>query len=208
MSNQISTHVKRVAVAQPHERAQTPQHPLEKNTPEQDTAAGTALIAAEEASTTYEAMLQEAYDGDTAETMAVIANARRTGTMQDDGASDIAIRIPHEKATVARIGSIDTDAKSEQVLESLRNRKTAGPVTAGQATAPARDTSPSVRRMHDQLMLASSKMGVSEVATHVSLRAFAQLIHILSTTNWLRQSACADNLMKAQMHTMHKARTR
>ncbi|QPC44329.1 hypothetical protein HW532_17465 [Kaustia mangrovi] len=199
--NKIDADGRDGAVSQARGRASAPQRPAE-----QAKVAETAP-AAEEVSTSYGAMLQEAYDGDTAETMAVVANARRTGDTQGGEAPDVAARMPHEKTAAARVTPVEPDAKSEQVLEGLRNRKKAGPVTAGQAAAPSRDKAPSAKRMHDQLMLASSKMGVSEVATHVSLRSFIQLTRILSKGGWLRQTACTDKLMKTQMNTMREART-
>lgn len=159
-------------------------------------------------STSYAAMLKEAYDGDASEAMAVMAHARRTG--EPGGNERSATVAERRKGAAARALPIGAPEKSAQVLEGLRNRKNAGAVTAGRAVASGSDKARlvSAKRSHDQLMLASSKMGVSEVATHVSLQAFRSLTRILLRRSWQRKQAAIDNLMRAHMRNLLAAGTR
>lgn len=161
-----------------------------------------------EPSTSYAAMLKEAYDGDASEAMAVMAHTRRTG---EPGANEHSATIAEtRKDAPSRALPVSASERSAQVLEGLRNRKNAGPVTAGRAVASGGDKAKmaNAKRSHDQLMLASSKMGVSEVATHVSLQAFRSLTRILMRRSWLRKQASIDNLMRAHLRNLQAAGTR
>lgn len=148
-------------------------------------------------STSYSAMLREAYDGDMSEAMAVVGQARRTGEPGTSPHSDTVAGLPHEKTAASKALPIRRGGKSAQVLEELRSRKQASAVASGSPVASGGRRA-SAKRSHDQLMLVSSKMGVSEIATHVSLQAFLSLTRILSGRNWLRQNGGFEVLLRAQ----------
>lgn len=161
-----------------------------------------AAPSAYEPSTSYAAMLKEAYDGDSAEAMSVVANKQQVGGA---GNAVSAARTPRERLLTERVNPANLGQKSAQLLEGLRNRKNAAPIAAGQRVAQGQEKAPSAKRAHDQLMLSSSKMGVSEVATHISLKSFINLRRILAGRNWMRRRSCFDDLMRAHMANIQGA---
>jgi len=161
---------------------------------------------ADEPSTSYAAMLREAYDGDAAEAMAVAAGPRRTGEDSGGSRSAAVAELPHERA-VTRVSPVDRDGKSAEFLAQLRGRRDATPVTAGEpVVASPEHTASSTGQLHERLMLVSSKMDVSQIATHIALRSFVRLTRILSQQNWMRQRSCLDQLMPTSQGL--QARTR
>jgi len=145
---------------------------------------------ADEPSTSYAAMLKEAYDGDTAEAMAVVANAKRPGEPQGEPRPP-ALEMPLKNKAAEPVLPIDRDARSAEFLKRLHgHRGDTVPVTAEQPTMQPPQAL-SAKQLHDQLMALSSKMDIPEIATHVAWRSFVRLTLILSQQNWMRQRSPA-----------------
>jgi len=134
----------------------------------------------DEPSSSYAAMLREAYDGDSAEAMAVTAGPRRA--LESSEQSHLAAALETPRKASQKVAPVDQDRKPAEFLERLHGREGASPVAGGEPASQA----PAARQLHDRLVLVSSKMEVSEIATHVALRPFMRLMQILSQQNWKR----------------------
>ncbi|WP_173932903.1 hypothetical protein [Chelativorans sp. Marseille-P2723] len=135
---------------------------------------------AEVASTSYEAMLREAYDNDTSEHMAAAATGLTAGRRGSAAANESDRKVSAKSKRVA---------SDDAILASIRESRGARSVTAPQADVQGKDAQASAKARHDSHIMGTSKMGVNEVATHVSLRSFISLIRILQ--NWQRIDADA-----------------
>ncbi|UWQ81704.1 hypothetical protein K3725_21685 (plasmid) [Leisingera sp. S132] len=155
-----------------------------------------------ESSTSYAAMLKDAQDGGVDEAYAATQRAH-SGASKENGEQDndpSAQKIRRSRTAKPAVAKPQNDPQSSQMLKGLRQKQQAEATTAasGVSRSAAVETAP-VGQKHDQLMLASSQMKASEVASHVSLRSFAGLARILSENHWKRSPEADTDLVKLQM---------
>ncbi|OED49589.1 hypothetical protein [Leisingera sp. S232] len=158
-----------------------------------------------ESQTSYAAMLKDAQDGGVDEAYSATQRAhsgsnKENGEQDSDPSVQRARKLRQAKPAVAKP---QHDPQSSEMLKGLRKKQQADEANAarGVSRAAAVDTAP-IGAKHDQLMLASSQMKASEVASHVSLRGFAGLERILSEKHWQRNPEADTDVVKKQMRAV------
>jgi hypothetical protein len=154
-----------------------------------------------EASTSYEAMLKETYDGDNAEVMNVVNAGRRTGEDYGDEKQQVQAGVTETpiKTAPMSVPKTQINRQSDSVLSEIRNKPKTVSDGGGKVVGSHSQDAQSVKASHDQLMLTAGQMGASEAATFISYRSFLNLSKILSQQNWVRQIGCEENLNRTQM---------
>ena len=151
-----------------------------------------------ESQTSYAAMLKDAQDGGVDEAYSATQRAhggsnKENGELESNPSVQQARKLRQTKPAIAKLKQ---GSQSLDLLKGLRQKKQAEEINATGDTIF--DTVP-IGTKHDQLMLASSQMKTSEVASHVSLHRFAGLERILTENHWQRNPDAEADVIKIQM---------
>ena len=158
-----------------------------------------------ESQTSYAAMLKDAQDGGVDEAYSATQRAH-SGANKENGELESNPSIQRARKlrqTKPAIGKLKQGSQSSDMLKGLRQRQQIEEVnTTGEISRSAVFDTVPIGTKHDQLMIASSQMRTSEVASHVSLHRFAGLERILTENHWQRNPDAEADVVKIQMGAM------
>ncbi|WP_176086033.1 hypothetical protein [Martelella sp. HB161492] len=144
----------------------------------------------------FSAMLSEAYDGDTAEQMHLLSHGvEGHGDHGSEAVESTEVSESEERPRAQKSGYLERS--EEALLNGLRRKKEVQSAEKAAPTDLQQVPERSLVAAHERLMLASTQMQISEVGTHVSVKAFSRLTNILASPSWMRDPHFTEAPLKA-----------
>lgn len=142
--------------------------------------------------TSYSALLDEAYDGDMSEYIAIGQSNRRAASVSDGYRPAIAEELGKQSEEGNRF-------KQKDHLEKLRQSNQTQRIESSNDAASEHHARVSIKNAHDHFMLMSSQINCTEAGSRASLKAFSTVVTVLNKASWERSDYLEKHLVQNQM---------
>ncbi|MBC8719580.1 hypothetical protein [Ochrobactrum sp. Marseille-Q0166] len=142
--------------------------------------------------TSYSALLDEAYDGDLSEYIAVGQSDRRAADVSDVRRPDIAEEFEQQDEkgpAFMRKGHLEKLSQNKQVQH----------IETSNDGASEHRPRISIKNAHDRFMLTSSQLNCTEAGSRACLKAFLTVVTVLHHPSWERMDYLERHLVQNQM---------